>query len=979
MSIQLILQPQNVQGFSSSIGSVQGQVLPDNVNFASLANAQQSNISVPNVLQDIFTNYQAFNQNIWYSFKQDTSVAFPALSGGDVTVNLSPAGTLSGIYMTMFTLITGQAYTVQIQCNPAPSLFTTFLFAHSPLGSNSYNETAFIPLGSGIYETTFIAGSPQETLLFSSFLASGTGTATITQITVIGATQTFNILNGDGQVICDLYEDEDLPLTLSVDDFKNVAEKVQSYSKAFNLPGTKRNNLIFDAVFEITRTYDGIIFSPYKRTQCTLKQDGFILFQGFLRLLDITEKEGEISYNVNLYSEVTALADVLADRLFSDLDFTELEHLYNRTNIENSWEFLGTGIAYTNPSTSGFRDVNTTVKYPFVDWSHSYTLSSTNFPVLPSLETSFRPWINVKYLIDRIFNAPNTEFTYTSNFFNTDTFKNLYMDFNWGADANPNNVQSFGVGWYHESNGIIYADTSFANFDFFFTNYPTEAGYDDSLNKFTVPIGQENQTYDFNYNFKVWAERDDTTDFQIKMVKDGVTSTHNPQTIALEGSASAYILTSTQGITQVVVKNGGYYPGAAPTVVIDTSFGSNATFNVVMSGNTIQEVEVLNGGSGYFSFDTISFAVGGVTQNNMVGTFNGNFQQTLNPGDTVEFQFKALNHTDSIYQSNHRTNFSAIGTVLGSVGCFVSAQGITGNVLLQSLRGELGQWEFLKGLITMFNLVTTPDEDNPNNINIEPYGDIFINNADSKELNWTDKIDVSQMKLTPLNDLNKDTIFKFVEDSDDYAFNQYKEQVGQFLYGSQEYDSGPEFNILQGTNEIVAEPFAATVIKPLMEQYGDFTIPSLYSYNAKDGTSEGFENSPRILFNVGPRNSTSCEYTIPAQNNVSANTTNRFLVFSHTTQVPVQPNSEDFNFGICQLLIDNTTAQNLFNTYWLPYYSQLYNPDTRIMTLKVNLTPADINTFKFNDTVYIKNRTFRVNNINYKPNDLATVEFILIP
>ena len=217
-------------------------------------------------------------------------------------------------------------------------------------------------------------------------------------------------------------------------------------------------------------------------------------------------------------------------------------------------------------------------------------------------------------------------------------------------------------------------------------------------------------------------------------------------------------------------------------------------------------------------------------------------------------------------------------------------------------------------------------------------------NADSKELNWTDKIDVSQMKLTPLNDLNKDTIFKFVEDSDDYAFNQYKEQVGQFLYGSQEYDSGPEFNILQGTNEIVAEPFAATVIKPLMEQYGDFTIPSLYSYNAKDGTSEGFENSPRILFNVGPRNSTSCEYTIPAQNDVSANTTNRFLVFSHTTQVPVQPNSEDFNFGICQLLI-----------------------------------PADINTFKFNDTVYIKNRTFRVNNINYKPNDLATVEFILIP
>ena len=56
----------------------------------------------------------------------------------------------------------------------------------------------------------------------------------------------------------------------------------------------------------------------------------------------------------------------------------------------------------------------------------------------------------------------------------------------------------------------------------------------------------------------------------------------------------------------------------------------------------------------------------------------------------------------------------------------------------------------------------------------------------------------------------------------------------------------------------------------------------------------------------------------------------------------------------------------------------MYNPNTRIMTLKVNLSPADISGFNFFDTVMIKNTTFRVNKINYKPNSLATVEFILI-
>ena len=75
-------------------------------------------------------------------------------------------------------------------------------------------------------------------------------------------------------------------------------------------------------------------FNVYKKTQCVLKQDGFILFEGYLRLLDVTDKDGEISYNVNLYSEVIALADFLKDLNFRDLDFSELTHEYNIDEIK---------------------------------------------------------------------------------------------------------------------------------------------------------------------------------------------------------------------------------------------------------------------------------------------------------------------------------------------------------------------------------------------------------------------------------------------------------------------------------------------------------------------------------------------------------------------------------------------------------------------------------------------------------------------
>jgi hypothetical protein len=282
----------------------------------------------------------------------------------------------------------------------------------------------------------------------------------------------------------------------------------------------------------------------------------------------------------------------------------------------------------------------------------------------------------------------------------------------------------------------------------------------------------------------------------------------------------------------------------------------------------------------------------------------------------------------------------------------------------------------------MFNLVTLVDEDNPNNIIIEPYTDVFITPAlTTPPLDWTDKIDVSEMKLTPLTDLTRKTMFKFVEDDDDYSFNQYKNQVGGHLYGSKKFNAGNEFNILDGEDEIVAEPFAATLVKPLMSQFPEFITPAIYA-NGGDGVWEGFENSPRIMYNNGVKTLASTTYSVPAQNGVAGDAfEDEFLQFSHLSLIPTTNAALDFHFGECQLMpgVGAPTSNNLFNLYWLPYFSELYNPNTRTMTIKVNLSPADINTFKFNDTVYIKNRVFRVNKIDYKPNDLATVEFILIP
>ena len=223
-------------------------------------------------------------------------------------------------------------------------------------------------------------------------------------------------------------------------------------------------------------------------------------------------------------------------------------------------------------------------------------------------------------------------------------------------------------------------------------------------------------------------------------------------------------------------------------------------------------------------------------------------------------------------------------------------------------------------------------------------------------------------------------MFKYVEDEDDYVFQKFKESTSGFLYGSLEFDATDEFNILEGTKEIEASPFAATVVKNIDTQFPTFVTPAMYSVN-DNGVSEPFDNSPRIFYNRGLFGGHS--YFIPAQNQQTAQQATSYLQFSHLRLAAflTPADARDLNFGLQQLFpnVAGGTLNTLYNMYWADYFNELYNINTRIMTIKVNLNSSDINTFKFNQKVFIKNRLFRVNRIDYKPNDLSTVEFILIP
>ena len=967
MSVQLVVYPQSSGGVSSSY-NIPDQMVVNGGYFNLMQGPYQYPLPASTLAEQAIAALSPIIQNTWYSlFTTQAGTVAPYTAANGTLLLL--AKDANAIMQRLSSLVEGAVYTLKITYASTGNFDTTVkIFNGTTLSSTLSLVTP------NIVETVqFTAPSVNDTIIsISPTVPPDSNYLILRNISVIRSSSLV------GQEICDLYEDEDLPLTLSVDDFKNVAETVHSYSKAFNLPNTKNNNRIFNAIFDITRSADGLIFNPYKRTRCTLKQDSFTLFDGFLRLLDVSDKNGEISYNVNMYSEVVALADTLGDRTLSNFDFSELNHLYNYDNIKLSWSNI-TSVVYENAADSGFRD-NNTLKYPFVNWEHQYTVDSFGNPVLPSLESTFRPFINIKYLIDRIFEE--TDFSYTSDFFDTNDFKNLFMDFNWGANANPNTQLNNGFAQYFaNATPDNYATTAYTNLQWVDNSLPSIAGFDPSTNIFTCPAGQTNSFFQMSYSVKVFAKRDANIEF--RWIKNRLT---NPEifdqvgispVISLNGSALA-TFTGQSGATFVFnIIDGGYYPGGvAPTVTLPSAFGSGTTFTATLTGTAVTSITAV-GGSGYFGTERLVF--NGVDP---IYLHSGVIVAPMEPGDTLELQWKASN-SNYIRQDNSPANNDTTTTIqpTSSLVVYITATGIANDALLQNLRGEIGQWEFLKGLITMFNLVTLPDPSNPINIIIEPYADVFVNNT-SDPLDWTEKIDAAEMKLTPLIDLKRQTIFKFAEDEDDYPFNNMS-KITNKLYGSKTFPENPDlqFNLLEGKEEIIAEPFSATVVKPLMPQYSDLIIPCLYSYDPETDTTEGFDNSPRIMYNNGLKILSSTTYNVPGQNNVAGVPyEDEFLQFSNLSTIPGLNTSVDFHFGEGQTLPGvGYTLKNLFNLYWLPYYAELYNPDTRLMTIKVNLTPADINSFLFNSKVLIKNRIFRVNKIDYKPNDLATVEFILIP
>lgn len=215
-------------------------------------------------------------------------------------------------------------------------------------------------------------------------------------------------------VALDLDKNVDIDFTYSIADISDFEKRTTTFSKTVVLPGTAHNSFLLGNYFDFNINNDysntidnvGVNFNPLKKAFTKVTLDNVEVFVGVLRLLEITSKDGEIQYQCALFGSLGGLFSTLGEKLLTDLDLDDLNHVYNITTIQNSWDT-------TDLVADGY-------VYPNANYGLGVNEALTQFDV-----KNFRPAISVKRLFDEI--VTQAGYNYTGDFWDSNNLDKLIL------------------------------------------------------------------------------------------------------------------------------------------------------------------------------------------------------------------------------------------------------------------------------------------------------------------------------------------------------------------------------------------------------------------------------------------------------------------------------------------------------------------------------------------------------------------------
>ena len=197
-----------------------------------------------------------------------------------------------------------------------------------------------------------------------------------------------------------------LPLNFGVADVRDISKRSGTFSKTITLIGDDNNNQLLGHYYDVN--IQAGTFNIDTLTKCSVIQNGVpIVEDAFLQLVSINKEqhsdghEEKVEYSVLIKDAQSDFFTKLDNNELTDLDFTDLNHTFNSTNIVAS---------FAHTVTDGY-------VYPVcANPSNIYSI------------TTLRPAIYAKYYFDRIHS--NAGFSYEWADLSTDNFDKAVIPYN---------------------------------------------------------------------------------------------------------------------------------------------------------------------------------------------------------------------------------------------------------------------------------------------------------------------------------------------------------------------------------------------------------------------------------------------------------------------------------------------------------------------------------------------------------------------
>lgn len=583
----------------------------------------------------------------------------------------------------------------------------------------------------------------------------------------------------------DLNDRLPFPLTFNISDIKDLTARKGNNSKTIKLPGTQVNCSLMAQVFSwsATEVDSGISstflnFDPAVRIPARYYHNSLLEFQGVAQLSECRMSQGTWEFDILLISETIDYIGRLSKVKLSELDMSEYNHLYTRTNQLSNWAGNIELNGVTTPNVVAGDYTGLGYYYGLIDYGYNRAVADT-FDVDQIL-----PQIFVYDILKHAFEYCGL--TWSSVFLETQLFKRLLLAFEGGVLPQIDSTASAAQSAYmqEENDGT-------GNLIYFFQ---------------AVINNQFQEAYQY-----------DPVD--VTVITDPAAQ--------VQGTNAMRFVAASEGTFTV-----DYYGDHQLNIVTPAGVDANTQYTLelhIFVDNSLVSSDPVYTGS----------LVNYNTNQSLTITFNysRDVYVLINQEITCEIKLR-LNTNTTIPSSAHSTEYTLLS--LGSnINIIKKIQNLTAGTLvnISTFLPQMDAGTFFKGLVTMFNLYVKPNVDDPTIMEIEPLNDFYNSSADA--IDWSAKVDYSKdVSVIPtINYASKNYTFRWEQD-EDYFNKKYRTDWAKD-YGNYGIESSNQF--AQGDTDFTV-PFAQKLLAQIPYDdvtFTDLIVPrSFQMQQNEDGSLE---------------------------------------------------------------------------------------------------------------------------------------------